>query len=196
MAMLTYFMTPVLATATESNPHLSFTELVFTNTTNPVLVKAFFTPILSSGCFPACFTIHNLLLTYWTQDAFEMKRYIIYISKDILKIIQYWNKSLIISLLFKLPSLCRWLVYHIYRIYQTVLHDAFLFEMNDIVTSHNSNKLCYNLATFTRAWKFHTCIEFILRIWVWFSVSIFCGDTCIMVRKCFMHMVIWSYNNE
>ena len=74
--MLTTFMTPVLATARESNSHLSFTELVFTNTTNPVFIKTFFTPELSRGCFPACLTIHYLLLTYWTQDAFEMERYI------------------------------------------------------------------------------------------------------------------------
>ena len=87
--MLTSFMTPVLATAFAPMLHLSFTELVFTNTTNPVLIKTFFTPVLSRGCFPACLMIQNLLLTHWTQDAFEMKRYIIYISKDILKIIQY-----------------------------------------------------------------------------------------------------------
>ena len=87
--MLTCFMTPVLATAMESTSYLSYTELAFTNTTNPVHIKAFFTPVLSRGCFPTCMTIHNLLLTYWTQDAFEMKRYIVFISKDILKIIQY-----------------------------------------------------------------------------------------------------------
>ena len=107
--MLTCFMTPVLATARDSNSHLSFTELVFTNTTNPVLIKTFFTPELSCGYFLTCLTTHNLLLTHWTQDAFEMKRYIIIISKYILKVIQYkinLSSSFINSLLFKVYLHC------------------------------------------------------------------------------------------